>query len=340
MKKLTKKQMIATGAVAILAIGGVSVGVINHSNTVHAQQVAKTKAHDAKVKADKKAKAEQLAKEKEVAQQKQVATLLATATTNPSDTTIKAVNDAIAKLTDQKEKTKDTDLVKGLNSRLALIKKAQAAVKDYQAHATDANKQKAAQAAINALTDKNDASVKAQLQKLFDESNKQAQEAAKSAQAKQQSSQETQKANVANTSNQQTAQNTQENNSDNSTSSNVTPSYNGGGTSANTGTNTNSNGSNQGNNNSNNGNNNSNNNSNNGNNNNGNNDNPTPDPTPQPTVKYMGWVSVDGVVKYSQNCDSDAEATQYALGIYNSDALMQLTLQGHSVSWGVRPVQV
>lgn len=341
MKKFTRKQMITAGAVVVLGIGGITVGVVNHNNNVHAQQVAKAKAHEAKVKADKKAKAEQLAKEKETAQQKQVATLLATATKNPSDASIKAVNDAISKLTDQKEKTKDADLVKGLNNRLILIKKAQAAVKDYQAHATDANKQKAAQAAISALTDKNDASVKAQLQKLFDESNKQAQEAAKSAQAKQQSSQETQKANVANTSNQQIAQNTQENNSnssDNSTSSNATSSYNGGGTNANAGTNTNSNGSNQGNNNSNNGNNNSNNNSNNNNNNNGN--NPTPDPTPQPTVKYMGWVSVDGVVKYSQNFDTDAQATAYASGVYNSKEVEDLMFAGHSISWGVRPVQV
>jgi len=341
MKKLSKKQLIATGAVAILAIGGVAAGVIGHNNSVHAQQVAKIKAHDAKVKADKKAKAEKLAKEKEVAQQKQVTALLATATKNPSDTTIKAVNDAIAKLTDQKEKTKDADLVKGLNNRLALIKKAQAAVKDYQAHATDANKQKTAQAAINALTDKNDASVKAQLQKLFDDSNKQAQEAAKSAQAKQQTSQESQKPKVLDSSGQEVASTPQENNSnstDNSASSNVTPSYNGGGTNANTGTNTNSNGSNQGNNNPNNGNNNSNNNSNNNNNNNGN--NPTPDPTPQPTVKYMGWVSVDGVVKYSQNFDSDAQATAYASGISSSQEMIDLTFAGHSIRWGVRPVQV
>ena len=334
--------MIATGAVAILGIGGITVGVVNHNQNVQAQQVAKTKAHEAKVKADKKAKAEQLAKEKEAAQQKQVATLLATATKNPSDTTIKAVNDAIAKLTDQKEKTKDADLVKRLNSRLALIKKAQAAVKDYQAHATDANKQKVAQSAINALTDKNDASVKAQLQKLFDESNKQAQEAAKSAQAKQQqSSQETQKADVANTSNQQTAQNTQENNSnssDNSTSSNVTPSYNGGGTSANTGSNTNSNGANQGNSNSNNGNNNANNNSNNNNNNNGNNDKPTPDPTPQPTVRYAGVVYVDGAVRYRQVFNTYAEAQQYATSIYYGSEMENLMFEGHVIRWATEAV--
>ena len=100
MKKFTRKQMLTAGAVVLLGIGGITVGVVNHNNNVHAQQVAKTKAHEAKVKADKKAKSEQLAKEKEVAQQKQVATLLATATANPSDNSIKAVNDAIAKLTD------------------------------------------------------------------------------------------------------------------------------------------------------------------------------------------------------------------------------------------------
>ena len=326
MKKFTRKQMIAAGAVVVLGVGGITVGVVNHNHAVQAQQIAKAKAHDAQVKADKKAQAEKLAKEKEATQQKQVAALLATATKNPTD--------AIAKLTDQTEKTKDADLVKGLNNRLALIKKAQAAVKDYQAHATDANKQKVAQATINALTDKNDASVKAQLQKLFDDSNKQAQEAA---QVKQQTSQESKQTKVVDSSGQEIAPTPQENNSnssDSSTSSNVTPSYNGGGTSANTGTNTNSNGSSQGNSNSNNGNSNSNNNSNNS----GNNVQPTP--TPQPTVKYMGWLSVDGVVKYSQNFDSDAQATAYASGVYNSKEVEDLMFAGHSISWGVRPVQV
>ena len=323
MKKFTRKQMIAAGAVVVLGVGGITVGVVNHNHAVQAQQIAKAKAHDAQVKADKKAQAEKLAKEKEATQQKQVAALLATATKNPTDASIKAVNDAIAKLTDQTEKTKDADLVKGLNNRLALIKKAQAAVKDYQAQAT-----------INALTDKNDASVKAQLQKLFDDSNKQAQEAA---QVKQQTSQESKQTKVVDSSGQEIAPTPQENNSnssDSSTSSNVTPSYNGGETSANTGTNTNSNGSSQGNSNSSNGNSNSNNNSNNS----GNNVQPTP--TPQPTVKYMGWVSVDGVVKYSQNFDSDAQATAYASGVYNSKEVEDLMFAGHSISWGVRPVQV
>ncbi|WP_270243532.1 hypothetical protein [Lactococcus lactis] len=341
MKKLTKKQILATGAVVILGIGGITVGVVNHNQNVQAQQVAKTKAHEAKVKADKKAKAEQLAKEKEAAQQKQVATLLATATKNPSDTSIKAVNDSIAKLTDQKEKTKDADLVKGLNNRLALIKQAQAAVKDYQAHATDANKQKAAQVAISALTDKNDASVKAQLQKLFDDSNKQAQEAAKAAQAKQQTSKESQKPKVVDSSGQEVASIPQENNStssDNSASSNVTPSYNGGSTSANTGTNTKSNGtgSNQNNNNANNSNNNNSNNNGNNNNNNGNNDKPAP--TPQPTVRYAGVVYVDGAVRYRQVFNTYAEAQQYATGIYYGSEMENLMFEGHVIRWATEAV--
>ncbi|MDT2882400.1 hypothetical protein [Lactococcus lactis] len=201
MKKFSKKQIVTSSVIlGVLVVGGVSAGVVTHNNNVQAQQVAKTKAHEAKVKADKKAKAKQLAKEKEAAQQKQVATLLATATANPSDNSIKAVNDAIAKLTDQKEKTKDAEMVKGLNNRLALIKKAQAVVKDYQAHAMDANKQKAAQEAINNLKDKNDEDVKAELQKLFDESNNQAQAAAKASQATNQASSEVKEASSSNSS--------------------------------------------------------------------------------------------------------------------------------------------
>lgn len=241
MKNLSKKQIIGAGAVAILAIGGVSAGVISHNNTVHAQQVAKNKAHDAKVKADKKAKAEKLGKEKETAQQKIVSTLLATATVNPSDNAIKAVNDAVAKLTDPKEKSKDTELVKGLNARLALIKKAQAAVKDYQGHATDANKQKVAQAEINNLKDKNDQDVKAELQKLFDASNKQAQDSAKASQA-QQSSSKTAAQTSSNSENQGTSQ--QVSNGYQAPATNVqTPNYGGGNPSSNAGASNSNNGS-------------------------------------------------------------------------------------------------
>lgn len=36
MKKLTKKQMAVTGAIVVLGIGAITIGVVNHNNTVHA----------------------------------------------------------------------------------------------------------------------------------------------------------------------------------------------------------------------------------------------------------------------------------------------------------------
>ncbi|KST87990.1 hypothetical protein LKF67_2504 [Lactococcus lactis subsp. lactis] len=344
MKKFTKKQMVATGAVAIIAIGGISAGIISHNNNVHAQQVAKTKAHDAKVKADKKAKAEQLAKEKEAAQQKQVTTLLATATANPSDNAIKAVNDAIAKLTDQKAKAKDNELVKALNARLSLIKKAEAAVKDYQGHATDANKQKVAQEAINNLKDKNDQDVKSQLQKLFDESNKQAQEAAKSAQASQKASSTTGTNNNAKSTDTQTNDNpavvdsgtnnqaTSNVNSGNNTYVPNTPNTGGG---SNTAPNGNSGGS-ASNSNSNNTSNNGGGNANNNNNNNSNNNNGGGNVTP-PATKYIAWVkdNTTGQMLFSQECSSWASASAAASSFMNSAAVTNLIFDGHDVHSGV-----
>ncbi|MCT0076693.1 hypothetical protein [Lactococcus lactis] len=338
MKKLTKKQMIVTGAVAILVIGGVSAGVIGHNNSVHDQQVAKTKAHDAKVKADKKAKAEQLAKEKEATQQKQVATLLASATKNPSDSAIKAVNDAIAKLTDQKEKTKDADLVKGLNNRLALIKKAQAAVKDYQAHATDANKQKVAQAAINALTDKNDASIKAQLQKLFDESNKQAQEAAKSVQTNQNASSTSDTKNNAKSTgtqsnNSSTAETGGANNQVSSNSNTNTPanSYTASAPTNSGGGNTSSN-----NNAGNTGSNSKANSVNNSNTSNNGGGNSVTTPTPVNHV-YQGWVrdSTTGSIIFSKNCSSWNEASAAATSFMDSETAVNLSFDGHQLNYGI-----
>lgn len=328
MKKLTKKQMAVTGAIVVLGIGGITIGVVNHNNTVHAQQVAK-------------AKAEQLAKEKEAAQQKQVATLLATATANPSDNSIKAVNDAIAKLTDQKAKAKDNELVKALNVRLSLIKKAEAAVKDYQGHATDANKQKVAQEAINNLKDKNDQDVKSQLQKLFDESNKQAQEAAKSAQANQKASSTTGTNNNAKSTDTQTNDTpaVAESGTNNQATSNVnsgnntyvpnTPNTGGG---SNTAPNGNSGGSasnSTSNNTSNNGGGNANNNNNNNNNGGG---NVTP-----PATKYIAWVkdNTTGQMLFSQECSSWASASAAASSFMNSAAVTNLIFDGHDVHSGV-----
>ena len=330
MKKLTKKQMALTGAIVVLGIGGITIGVVNHNNTVHAQQIAKAKAQKAKVKVEQKAKAEKLAKEKEAAQQKEVATLLATATANPSDNSIKAVNDAIAKLTDQKAKAKDNELVKALNARLSLIKKAEAAVKDYQGHATDANKQKVAQEAINNLKDKNDQDVKSQLQKLFDESNKQAQEAAKSAQASQKASSTTGTNNNAKSTDTQTNDTpaVAESGTNNQTTSNVnsgnntyvpnTPNTGGGSNTASNGNSGNAASNSNSNNSSNNGGGNTNNNNNNNSNSNNNNSGGG-NVTPPVSHVFQAWVkNKAGVVIWTQNCSTWAEASQAAANYGNS----------------------
>lgn len=328
MKKITKKQMALTGAIVVLGIGGITIGVVNHNDTVHAQQIAKAKAQKAKVKVEQKAKAEKLAKEKEAAQQKEVATLLATATANPSDNSIKAVNDAIAKLTDQK--AKDNELVKALNARLSLIKKAEAAVKDYQGHATDANKQKVAQEAINNLKDKNDQDVKSQLQKLFDESNKQAQEAAKSAQASQKASSTTGTNNNAKSTDTQTNDTpaVAESGTNNQTTSNVnsgnntyvpnTPNTGGGSNTASNGNSGNAASNSNSNNSSNNGGGNTNNNNNNNSNSNNNNSGGG-NVTPPVSHVFQAWVkNKAGVVIGTQNCSTWAEASQAAANYGNS----------------------
>lgn len=329
MKKLTKKQMALTGAIVVLGIGGITIGVVNHNNTVHAQQIAKAKAQQAKVKVEQKAKAEKLAKEKEAAQQKEVATLLATATANPSDNSIKAVNDAIAKLTDQK--AKDNELVKALNARLSLIKKAEAAVEDYQGHATDANKQKVAQEAINNLKDKNDQDVKSQLQKLFDESNKQAQEAAKSAQASQKASSTTGTNNNAKSTDTQTNdtpavaesgtnnQATSSVNSGNNTYVPNTPNTGGGSNTASNGNSGNAASNSNSNNSSNNGGGNTNNNNSNNNSNSNNNNSGGGNVTPPVSHVFQAWVkNKAGVVIWTQNCSTWAEASQAAANYGNS----------------------
>jgi len=322
-KKWNRKvKMASAGFLAVVILGGcgTAIGITQHNNNVHTQKLAKENAK-------KKAKIELLAKEKqerEEKQQKLVTSLLSAATSKPTDDSIKAVNEAIAKLTDQKEKAKDTKLVEALGARLNLIKKAQAAVKDYQAHATDANKQKIAQEAINNLKDKNDQAVKTQLQKLFDVSNKQAQEAAKSAQTSQKASsakQESNKSEDSNTGNNDSSEdsNTGNNNSSVATSndsyssanSNVessnntyTPSTPNTGSGSNTSTNANA------------GNNNSNSNSNSGNStpSNGGGNNNTGGNTPPPAQQvWQGWVKNGaGVVVASQNFSDAQSATSWA----------------------------
>ncbi|WP_238991068.1 glycoside hydrolase, family 25 [Lactococcus lactis] len=58
---------------------------------------------------------------------------------------------------------------------------------------------------------------------------------------------------------------------------------------------------------------------------------------PLPTTKYLGWVSVDGVIKYSKTFDTAGEAQQYALSMYRQEGASNW--ESDNISWGVRPVQ-
>ncbi|MFC6807673.1 hypothetical protein ACFQEP_02620 [Lactococcus lactis subsp. hordniae] len=61
---------------------------------------------------------------------------------------------------------------------------------------------------------------------------------------------------------------------------------------------------------------------------------------PSHTTKYAGWVSVDGVRKYSQTFDTIAEAQNYSASTANSSEVTELLLAGHSIRYGVEPVEV
>lgn len=309
-KNWNKKQRnIAIAAATILVLGGVGIGVgaaVHDNNVQHEQEVSKQKAEAKKEAAAKaaQAKAERLSKDKETAAEKNVATLLATATKNPTDSDIKAVTDAISKLSNQSEKVKDTNAVKALSARLALIKKAQAAVKDYQAHATDADKQKEAQAAINSLTDKNGADVKVALQKLYDASNEQAQAAQKAATALNSSS-----------SGSNASQSTASNGSSVSgrtSSAGVASANTGSSNSASSGTSSSSQVS----------------------------SGTTQPSTPTPTYEYEQWVSIDGVIKYSKVFSTVAAGDTWTDQMMNSQAIVSLALAGHSIRNGMTTIQV
>ncbi|MGO2066948.1 MAG: hypothetical protein ACTH2D_09940, partial [Lactococcus lactis] len=58
----------------------------------------------------------------------------------------------------------------------------------------------------------------------------------------------------------------------------------------------------------------------------------------QPQTRYLGWVSVDGVRRYSQTFNTLGEAQNYAATTANSSEVTDLLLSGHSIRYGVEPV--
>ncbi|MDN6220971.1 MAG: hypothetical protein L0K97_08780, partial [Lactococcus lactis] len=60
---------------------------------------------------------------------------------------------------------------------------------------------------------------------------------------------------------------------------------------------------------------------------------------PTHTTKYLGWVSVDGVRKYTKMCDTVAEAQSYVDSTVNSAEVINLGFD-YSIGYGLDTVEV
>jgi peptidoglycan DL-endopeptidase CwlO len=349
----TKKQQIIGGAVAIVLIGGVTTGIVanaNHQAEVRKiEQLKKDKVEKAKVRAEK---AKQLEKSNEADSKK----LLDIAEKTPTDKNIKLAEDSILKVKNAEVKKAFDNQVVGIKNRVKLENEAKTAVSNYQKDAMNQDKYKTAQQSVNKLTSSYSKGLKDSLNKQLATSKKQADDATKAQQAKSASDS---KAKATNTNKEQSdstgsATNNNSNNANENTVSQGTAnnnvasgsnSYGGGsqnnysqGGSNTSQNNTNSGSSNQGQGNS--GQNNSNTNTNtggNGSNTNNNGSNGGNNNNNQPQTRYVGWVSVDGVRRYSQTFNTLGEAQSYADSVKNSQEVVNLLLDGHSIRYGVEP---
>lgn len=138
--KVTKKQIGITAAIVlVLAGGGVTVGVVNHNNTVQAKQVQEQKAREAKIKAEKAVEATAIK-------------AIETAEKNPTDQNLKAADEAVAKVTNEKTKEGLLNNIGAIRARVKLENMAKSAVSTFQSDNGNAKKQENAQTAVNNLS--------------------------------------------------------------------------------------------------------------------------------------------------------------------------------------------
>ncbi|MCI1072175.1 hypothetical protein [Lactococcus lactis] len=335
----TKKQQIIGGAVAIVLIGGVTTGIVANAN--HKAEVRKIeKLKKAKVRADK---AKQIEKSNEADSKK----LLDIAEKTPTDKNIKLAEDSILKVKNTEVKKAFDNQVVGIKNRVKLETEAKTAVSNYQKDAMNQDKYKTAQQSVNKLTSTYSKGLKDSLNKQLTTSKKQADDATKAQQAKSESDSKAKTADTnkqqsgsteatnGNSNNANVASNTQNTaNNDVASGSNF---YGGGsqnnyspGGSNTSQNNANSGSSNQGNSGQNNSNSNTNTNTGGNGSNGGNNNNN------QPQTRYVGWVSVDGVRRYSQTFNTLGEAQSYVDTTVNSAEVINLGFE-HSIRYGVEP---
>ncbi|NLS47981.1 hypothetical protein [Lactococcus lactis] len=353
----TKKQQIIGGAVAIVLIGGVTTGIVNHANhQAKERKIEALKNKKIKLCKARAEKARKLEKINEADSKK----LLDIAEKTPTDKNIKLAEDSILKVKNAEVKEAFDNQVVGIKNRVKLENEAKTAVSNYQKDAMNQNKYKTAQQAISKLTSSYSKGLKNSLNKQLAVSKKQADDATKAQQAKSASDS---KSKATNTNKEQTAstesatnnnsnianENTVSQDTVNNDAANGSNSYGGGsqnnysqGGSNTSQNNTNSGSSNQGQGNSgqNSTNSNSNTNTNTGGNgsNTNNNGSNGGDNNNQPQTRYLGWVSVDGARRYSQTFSTLGEAQNYAATTANSSEVTDLLLSGHSIRYGVEPV--
>ncbi|MDG4977332.1 glycoside hydrolase, family 25 [Lactococcus lactis] len=65
----------------------------------------------------------------------------------------------------------------------------------------------------------------------------------------------------------------------------------------------------------------------------------TPPKPPVQKYKYLSWISVDGVRKFTKLCDTMSEADSWGDKMMNSDEVIELGYD-HSIRYGVEPVEV
>ena len=345
----TKNQQIIGGAVAIVLIGGVTSGIVanaNHKAEVRKiEQLKKDKVEKAKVRAEK---AKQLEKSNEADSKK----LLDIAEKTPTDKNIKLAEDSILKIKNGEVKKAFNNQVVGIKNRLKLENEAKAAVSNYQKDAMNQDKYKTAQQAISKLTSSYSKCSKDSLNKQLATSKKQADDATKTQRAKSASDSKTKVANTNKEQSDSTGNTTSNsNNANTGTDSQSTVnndiasgsnSYGGGSQNnySQGGSNTSQNNSNSGSSNQGQGNNGqSNSNSNSNTNTGGNGSNGGNSGQPTHTTKYLGWVSVDGVRKYTKLCDTVAEAQSYVDSTVNSAEVINLGFD-HSIGYGLDTVEV
>ena len=145
----TKKQQIIGGAVAIVLIGGVTTGIVNHTNhQAKERKIEALKNKKIKLCKARAEKARKLEKINEADSKK----LLDIAEKTPTDKNIKLAEDSILKVKNAEVKKAFDNQVVGIKNRVKLENEAKTAVSNYQKDAMNQDKYKTAQQAVNKLT--------------------------------------------------------------------------------------------------------------------------------------------------------------------------------------------